>query len=165
MARPILDDDLWALIEPLLPPAQASALTPSRAQAAGQSRGTDGYPVYPPDWSALRTCSYRKWGVAAQRAAGAAFATGRQQECKTSSPSAACALACGRPNRLVPGHRRLLFNPCHGRRSKTPCVPGIQAAIRQATLSRYCNFANSVNNLSSIAPSYAHAFPLILWRT
>ena len=33
--------------------AQASALTASRAQAARQSRGTDGHPVRPPDWSAL----------------------------------------------------------------------------------------------------------------
>ncbi len=33
--------------------------------------------------------------------------------------SAACALACGGSNRLVPGHRRLLFSPCIRRWSKT----------------------------------------------
>ncbi len=29
--------------------------------------------------------------------------------------NAACALACGRPDRLIPCHSRLLFNPCCGR--------------------------------------------------
>jgi len=53
MARAILDNDLWALIEPLLLPPKPPGLTASRAQAAGQSRGTDGYPLYPPNWFAV----------------------------------------------------------------------------------------------------------------
>jgi transposase len=32
---------------------------------------------------------------------------------------AACTVTRSRPDRLVPGHRRLLLNPCCGRRSKT----------------------------------------------
>jgi hypothetical protein len=99
--------------------AQASALTASRAQAARQSRGSDGHPVHPPDSSALgpattRNGLWRRYELLAppSRLAGS-------RRVGRATRSAASALACGRPGRLVPGHRRLLFNPCRGRWSKT----------------------------------------------
>jgi Transposase DDE domain len=99
--------------------AQTSALTVSRAQATRQSRSTDGHPVHPPDRSALGSATTRNglWQryellAPPSRLAGS-WRVGR------TARSAACALACGRPNRLVPGRRRLLFNPSDRRWSKT----------------------------------------------
>ena len=103
--------------------AQTSALPPSGTQAARQSRGTDGHPVHPPDRSALGPATtgnglWQRYEVLAppSRLAGS-------QRVGRVTRSAACALACGRPDRLVPGHRRLLFNPCRGRWSKTGFNP------------------------------------------
>ncbi|WP_256701164.1 IS5 family transposase [Caballeronia sordidicola] len=58
MARPILDDNLWALIEPLLPPPK-----PRRSRHPGRkpldNRAVLTGPVYPPDWSAMGPATQR----------------------------------------------------------------------------------------------------------
>ncbi|MFM0248482.1 IS5 family transposase [Paraburkholderia sediminicola] len=119
MARPILDDDLWALIEPLLPPPK-----PRRSRHPGR-KPLDNRAVLTGILFILQTGL--RWDLLPQemgcgsgmscwrrlRDWQAALRVGR------ATRSAACALACGRPDRLGPGHRRLLFNPCHGRWSKT----------------------------------------------
>ena len=99
--------------------AETSALSASRAQAARESRGTHGYSVHPADRFALGPATTRDglWQRYELLAAPARLA-GRWRLGRATR-SAACALACSRPDRLVPGHRRLLFNSCHRCWSKT----------------------------------------------
>jgi hypothetical protein len=43
--KPVLEEDLWRLIEPLLPNAQVSSQAPSGAQASGRPGGVDEHRV------------------------------------------------------------------------------------------------------------------------
>jgi len=119
MAKPILDDELWALIEPLLPPPKPRRTRHPGRQAPERSRRAHGHPVHPADRSALGPAATRNglWQRHELLAPPARLAGRRRLGPAARSP--ACAPACSRADRLVPGHRRFLFNPCGGRGSKT----------------------------------------------
>src|ERR1700761_6633738 len=119
MAKPILDDELWALIEPLLPPPKPRRTRHPGRQAPARSRRAHGHPVHPAERSALGPAATRNrlWQRHELLAPPARLAGRRRLGPAARSP--ACAPACSRADRLVPGHRRFLFNPCGGRGSKT----------------------------------------------
>ncbi len=85
MAKPILDDELWALIEPLAAPSQDyGAIRYPGPQAARQSCGAHGHPVRLTDRPALGPTSSRDGLRQRHEVAGAACVTGRRQASGTS---------------------------------------------------------------------------------
>ncbi len=118
MAKPILDDALWEIIEPLLPPAKKR-----RKRYPGRKpidhRKALRNPVCAQDRSALGV-SAAGTGLGQWNDCLAPFACLATQRCVEADPrSAVGTLARGRPNRLVTSHRGLLVRPCHARRKKT----------------------------------------------
>ena len=51
MAKPLLSDQLWVIIEPLLPHGPPSS--PGRTAAGGRSQGADRHPLRPQDRHSL----------------------------------------------------------------------------------------------------------------
>ena len=99
--------------------AQTSAVAASRAQAARQSRSSDGHPVHSPDWSTLGPSTARNGLRQRHELLASPSRLAGSRRVGRAARSTACAVTCCRPDRLVPGHRRLLFNPCCRRWSKT----------------------------------------------
>jgi transposase len=116
MARPILDDNLSALIEPFLPPPK-----PRRSGHPGR-KPLDNRAVLTGILFVLQTGL--RWDLLPQEmGCGSGMSCWRRlrdwQAAGVWDELHEVLLARGRPDRLVPGHRRLLFNPCHGRWSIT----------------------------------------------
>ena len=119
MAKPILDDELWALIEPLLPPPR-----PRRHRYPGR-KPLDNRAVLTGILFILQTGL--RWDLLPREmGCGSGMSCWRRlrdwQEAGVWDQLHELLLAQvtrSRPNRLVSRHRRLLFNPCCGRRSKT----------------------------------------------
>jgi transposase len=112
--------------------AQSAANAISGAQAAGRSRGAHRYPVHPADRSdqAAAGAPGARWDLLPREmGCGSGMSCWRRLRDWQAAGvwdrlhEVLLAPAGGRPDRLVACHRRLLFNPCGGRGSKTGPSP------------------------------------------
>lgn len=116
MGRRIIDDALWNLIEPLLPPAKSPSVQVSASQARAESRSADGHSVRAEDLHSLArsSCQNGMWLVRELLAAAAGLARG-------CSPGCISRVAVDQTT----------ANPC---RSSLPSRPGLRTANQYSPL-------------------------------
>lgn len=116
MGRRIIDDALWNLIEPLLPPAKSPSVQVSASQARAESRSADGHSVRAEDLHSLArsSCQNGMWLVRESLAAAAGLARG-------CSPGCISRVAVDQTT----------ANPC---RSSLPSRPGLRTANQYSPL-------------------------------
>lgn len=116
MHETLVSDELWEIIEPLLPPnppKEIGCRPGYRIKMCSQASSTYSRAVSPGE------CCLRRSGVAAAQRAGVVCAIGRNPCVVAATPHPAGPSRQGRPNRLVEGQSRLCQHPSQKGGEKT----------------------------------------------
>ncbi len=119
MARPILDDELWSLIQPLLPTTEATSDVIPGAQAARRSRRSDWHPVRAAIRYSLGNASAGNGLRFRHELLAQATRLVARGRLGSTARGTAGQASCGRSHRLVARGRRFVLHSCSGIGSKT----------------------------------------------